>query len=127
MTTDKSDSMTAPAPKKPRRPNFTESELLTMVEEAIKRAEVITGKLDNRITARVKALAWEEVTQGVNTVAKVRRTPDEVRLKFKDFKSAVKKKAAQDTNHMEGTGKKRKRPTVHISSLATFSKVAEKN
>lgn len=90
-----------------RRPRFSECELLTIVEEVEKRQAIITGKHDYSagVTAEKKQLAWQQVCQAVSAVSRVQRTPEEVRKKFVDMKSALKSKAAQEVRHMEGTGK----------------------
>ena len=91
--------------KKTRRPRFTDSEALALVEEVEARSAVILGKLDSRITAEKKAKAWEEVTVQVNVASKVGdRTPDEVRKKFIDLRSSAKIKASKEDNHVQGTG-----------------------
>ena len=56
-----------PLSKKLRRPNFTEAEVLILIEEVKKREHV--SKLDNTVTARSKEFAWEEVTNCVNAVS----------------------------------------------------------
>ena len=88
--------MACPPPsKKVRRPNFTEAEMLTLIEEVKKRGHVILSKLDNTVTAHSKEFAWEEVTSCVNAVSTTKRKPDEVKTKFKDLRFLVKKKAGQ--------------------------------
>ena len=61
--------MGAPPQKIRRRPRFTETELITLVEEVDARAAVILGKLDSKITAEKKWKAWEEVATAVNAVS----------------------------------------------------------
>ena len=58
-----------PPSKKLRRPNFTEAEMLTLIEEVKKREHIILSKLDNTMTARSKEFTWEEVTNCVNAVS----------------------------------------------------------
>ena len=57
--------------KKMQCPRFTETELMTLVEEVDSRASVITGKLDSRITAEKKNKAWEEVAVAVIAVSEL--------------------------------------------------------
>ena len=92
---------------KVRRPNFSDAEMLAMVAAVKERAIVILGKLDTQagVTAAKKLRAWEEVAAAVNAVARVPRITEEVRRKFKDMRSHVKSKAAQEVRQMEGTGK----------------------
>lgn len=96
--------MADPPRKMARRPKFGEAELCAIALGVEERAAIILGKLDSSLTAAMKTVAWEEILQQVNAVSRVRRTCEEVRRKFRDMRSLVKKKAASDTKHMEGTG-----------------------
>ncbi|XP_069992956.1 myb/SANT-like DNA-binding domain-containing protein 4 [Penaeus vannamei] len=106
--------MEGPSQKK-RRPNFSDEEMLALIEAVAKRKNVVLGKLDNRITGQVKNNAWECVTREVNLVARVPRTVAEVRWKFTDLRAAVKKKAAQEKKHMGGTGGGSAVPTTYTA------------
>lgn len=90
--------------KKMRRPRFTDTEILTLVEEVYSRAAVILGKLDSKITADRKTKAWGEVAASVNAVGRAVRTADELRRKFKNLRTHVKSKAAAEQRHVAGTG-----------------------
>lgn len=98
-------TMASEPPKKFRRPRFTDTEALTLVEEVERRCPVIMGRLDNTVTADKKNRAWEEVTAAVNEVSRVGRTLEELRRKFKDLRSHVKIKSAAELRHIAGTGK----------------------
>lgn len=94
--------MAEPPKKLVRRPKFSDAEQYRIVQSVEERATIILGKLDSQLTAAMKNTAWEEVMQEVNVVARVKRTTEEVRRKFRDMRSLVKIKAAADTQHMEG-------------------------
>lgn len=81
--------------------------MLAVVEEVKKRKAVILGKLEYKagVTSERKTQAWDEVAAVVNVVARVPRTPEELRRKFKDMRTQVKSKSAALVRHMEGTGK----------------------
>lgn len=53
-------------------------------------------------------------------MSRVRRTCEEVRRKFRDMQSLVKKKAASDTKYMEGTGKSIK-CHLHVVQFVMFT------
>ena len=89
---------------KKRRPNFTKEEILAIVYGVIERKNLILGKFDTNVTAKVKAIQWQAITDSVNIVSPVRRNFEEVRKKFKDIRTHVKKKAAEDRRHTGGTG-----------------------
>lgn len=50
-------------------------------------------------------MAWLAVLEAVNAVGVTRRTEDEVKKKFRDFRSFVKKKVADARQEMLRTGK----------------------
>lgn len=98
--------MALPYVKHQRRPKFSETEALTLVEEVERRRHIILGRLEgSKVTGEKKQRAWEEVTALVNEVSRVGgRTEEECRRKFKDLRSLVKVKAAKEQRHLAGTG-----------------------
>lgn len=95
-------------PRKRRRPNFSDEEILALVIAVSKNQDILFGKfhLDIGSTASsLKTTAWENVTDAVNGISEVRRNTDEVRKKYKHFKSEVKKKKANEKKHLKGTGR----------------------
>ncbi|XP_050710177.1 myb/SANT-like DNA-binding domain-containing protein 4 [Eriocheir sinensis] len=91
-------------PTKKRRPNFSEEELLMLTAEVSKRKALLLGPLTNSVTLRSKDRAWETVAVAVGGVGRVKREKGEVRKKFKDFRSEVKKKAAKINKERKKTG-----------------------
>ena len=92
-------------PAKRRRPNFTEDELVVMIEEVRQRRVLLLGSFDgDKVTAKKKAHAWEQVTRAINAVSRVQRDATEVRKKFTDYRSYVKKKAAKRIKEQKKTG-----------------------
>ena len=49
-------------------------------------------------------MAWQYVTDAVNIVSVVKRECSDVRKKFTDLKTVVKKKAAEEKKYNTGTG-----------------------
>ncbi|XP_050691561.1 myb-related transcription factor, partner of profilin-like [Eriocheir sinensis] len=88
-----------------RRPNFSNEELLVLIREVTDRKTMLLGKLDStRVTREGKNMAWLAVLEAVNAVGVTRRTEDEVKKKFRDFRSFVKKKVADARQEMLRTG-----------------------
>ncbi|KAG0727455.1 Myb/SANT-like DNA-binding domain-containing protein 4 [Chionoecetes opilio] len=77
-----------------RRPNFTEEELFVLIKEVGARKDIIVSKLGGRVTAECKKYAWDCIASAVNAVGNVVREREEVRKKYVDFRSLVKKRAA---------------------------------
>ena len=97
--------MAGPPPSKTRRPNFSQLELTTLMDEVRKRESIILVKHDSKVTQEKKTVAWNQITDAVNSVGRVPRTAEELRKKFKDLRAQTKSKAARHAQHMEGTGK----------------------
>ncbi|XP_050726956.1 uncharacterized protein LOC127003893 [Eriocheir sinensis] len=98
-------TMALPYVKHQRKPKFSETEALTLVEEVERRRHIILGRLEgSKVTGEKKQRAWEEVTALVNEVSRVGRTEEECRRKFKDLRSLVKVKAGKEQRHLAGTG-----------------------
>ena len=90
---------------KPKRcPNFSDGELFAMVSMVSDNKILLLGKLDNVNTARRKAMGWNLVYYAVNNVSVTRRSRQEVRKKFTEFRANVKKKAASERKHTSRTG-----------------------
>ena len=90
--------------KKQRRSNFTDSELIALINGVAKRRDILFGKFDSTLTHAKKDLAWAAVAAEVNAVATCFRDTNELRRKFSDFKGLVKKKAATEKRYTGGTG-----------------------
>lgn len=99
--------MSGEPPKKTRRPRFSDAELHTIIEEVTKRRNLLFSKHDLKtgVTDIKKQQAWEEVTIVVNAVGRVQRDTEEIKRKFRDMKSHVKHKSAEESKHIAGTGK----------------------
>ncbi|XP_050700090.1 uncharacterized protein LOC126987271 [Eriocheir sinensis] len=87
--------------KRPRKPNFTEAEVLAMVTAIRERYDHLYGRSARYST---KAAAWSQVTEEVNAVGRAQRDIGEIRTKFKHYKSDVKKKRAKDLQYQKETG-----------------------
>ncbi|KAK3890874.1 hypothetical protein Pcinc_005174 [Petrolisthes cinctipes] len=77
---------------------------MIMITEWKRREHVLREKFTRNITAESKRKAWDEITFLVNSVSSVLRTREDVKKKFTDFRSAVKKKAADIRRDSQETG-----------------------
>lgn len=91
--------------KRRRKERFTNDELRVLIEEVAKRKQTLVGRQSSTVTNQDKATAWADNTELVNSVSQTRRTSEEVRKKFIDFKSVVKKKEATRRRQTGLTGK----------------------
>lgn len=51
-----------------RKPNFSEAEDATLIEQYFQRQNVIEGKFGKDLTTKHKQKAWQEITDAVNAV-----------------------------------------------------------
>ncbi|XP_069176652.1 t-SNARE domain-containing protein 1-like [Procambarus clarkii] len=87
-----------------RKANFSEEELTVLVDEVKKRERIIFGKLSRQVTTQDKHCAWSQVAVAVSGVGLCSRQQADVRKKFQDLKSSVKKKLAENAREMRKTG-----------------------
>ena len=97
--------MEAKVAKRKRSANFTAREVETLVTEVEKRKEVLFGKLSGNVTGDLKNKAWAEVTASVNEVGigQVRKEC-EVKKKWSDTMSALKRRESKRHTEMKATG-----------------------
>lgn len=62
-----------PAAKKRRAANFTEEELILIVQGVAERKVVLLGPLPSVVTNKSKTLSWKAVTEAVNSVGRIQR------------------------------------------------------
>ena len=77
---------------KRRRLNFVEEEIFVLIREVTERRNVIHGRLETTLTKQKKKQAWLDITSAVNAVSNTVRNVEEIRRKYVNFRSAVKKK-----------------------------------
>lgn len=99
------DSIMEQANSSKRRPNFSNEEVIALATAVKERQGILLCKFDNNVTAKTKAVQWQEVTDSVNVVSLVKRCVPEVRKKFYDLRTNLKKKVAADDKYSGKTGK----------------------
>ncbi|XP_063806595.1 uncharacterized protein LOC134988132 [Pseudophryne corroboree] len=83
-----------------RQPPFTQRELDILVPQAIDLIHFGTKNMG----AGMRDCIWREITDLVNAVGPIVRTPQEVRRRWDDFKSCLKRKKAAHWNASRATG-----------------------
>ena len=102
-----------------RKPNFTESENVFLVQEFEKHRDILNSKLTSMETNRGKQSVWQEICIGLNRInsnqGKGERTVKEIRRKWKNMVTSAKRHAKQlKSSHKEATG----RPLKPLSALS---------
>lgn len=90
--------------KKTRKVNFSERELLSLLEAVSERFGIISSKFSDCVTNGEKDKAWRGVVTAVNSVGKTERTVSEIKKKWEDMKSRTKKRANEVKKDRNGTG-----------------------
>lgn len=107
-----------PPHKRVRRPNFSDDELLVLIDEVGKRKRVVLEKKFDSgelVSAKTIDNAWVTITQEVNSVSRLKRTTADIRKKFRDMRSHVKSKKANNTKETQKTGTHNSQVTVNLS------------
>ncbi|KAK7136369.1 hypothetical protein R3I94_014880 [Phoxinus phoxinus] len=89
---------------KRRKTNFSEREVEIIVEEMEKQKHVLVNHFNAGVTHIAKNSAWMEILKRVNAVSTCQRELAEVKKKWSDLKTEVRRKVAQARAAMEGTG-----------------------
>ena len=87
-----------------RKPNFSVNEISVITENVKNHLAVIQSKLTNNITNRKKNEVWQEITDAVNAVGTAGRTLAEVKDKWKNLHSTVKKEFSTFRKETKKTG-----------------------
>ena len=67
--------------KRPRKTNWSDSEITVLTEKVEENLDLIRSKFSNNVTNAKKNAAWLEITEAVNAVGVAYRTVQEVRDK----------------------------------------------
>ncbi|XP_030644231.1 nuclear apoptosis-inducing factor 1 isoform X2 [Chanos chanos] len=89
---------------KKRKMNFSEREVEIIVEEMEKQKHILVNHFNAGVTHITKNNAWIEILKRVNAVTTCQRELSEVKKKWSDLKTEVRRKVAQARAAMEGTG-----------------------
>ncbi|XP_044295753.1 nuclear apoptosis-inducing factor 1 [Varanus komodoensis] len=89
-------------PAKKRKMNFSEREVEIIVEELERSKHLLINHFNAGVPLAAKAAAWHNILRRVNAVATCRRELPEVKKKWSDLKTEVRRKVAQVRAAMEG-------------------------
>lgn len=92
------------AKKAKRMKRFTDAEMIALTSAVRERIEVISERLNPKITFKTKKLAWEEITKEVNAVTGLQRTSAQVQEKWRNLKKQVKSTESSRKEIIAGTG-----------------------
>ena len=90
--------------KRPRKTNWSDSEITVLTEKVEENLDLIRSKFSNNVTNAKKNTAWLEITEAVNAVGVAYRTAQEVRDKWKNLTSTAKKELSDFGKEQRKTG-----------------------
>lgn len=88
---------------KKRKMNFSEREVEIIVEEIEKQKHTLVNHFNAGVTHMAKNNAWVDILKKVNAVTTCPRELAEVKKKWSDMKTEVRRKVAQARAAIEGT------------------------
>ncbi|XP_018588464.2 nuclear apoptosis-inducing factor 1-like [Scleropages formosus] len=88
---------------KKRKMNFSDREVEIIVEEIDRHKHVLVNHFNAGVTHIAKNNAWQEILKRVNAVTTCPRELAEVKKKWSDLKTEVRRKVAQARAAMDGT------------------------
>lgn len=89
---------------KKRKMNFSEREVEIIVEEMEKQKHILVNHYNAGVTHIAKNNAWMDILKRVNAVTNCQRELAEVKKKWSDLKTEVRRKVAQARAAIEDTG-----------------------
>ena len=93
-------------PKRPRKANFTDTEVRVLLEEINLEHHVLFMANTQAVTNKVKADAWRKITDKISACGVAVRSPQEVKDKWRALKGAVLNKQRQQGKTGGGTEEK---------------------
>ncbi|XP_028917800.1 nuclear apoptosis-inducing factor 1 [Ornithorhynchus anatinus] len=90
------------APVKKRKMNFSELEVEIIVEELERQKHLLVNHFNAGVPLAAKSAAWQDILRRVNAVTTCRRELPEVKKKWSDLKTEVRRKVAQVRAAVEG-------------------------
>ncbi|XP_046578691.1 myb-related transcription factor, partner of profilin-like [Haliotis rubra] len=85
--------MSMPQRKRNWHTNFSPSEIGFIADEVRARQSVLFGPFSSIVTNTAKIREWDEIATKLNACSSVQRSGAQIRKKWNDYKSQVKKKA----------------------------------
>ncbi|XP_041378040.1 nuclear apoptosis-inducing factor 1-like [Gigantopelta aegis] len=89
---------------KKRKANWNENELEVLADAVVCDINIIRGKFFSSLTHEKKQSVWMKITEKINAVSTAGRSVEEVKKKWHDSLSIVKKKESNRLKSMRETG-----------------------
>ena len=80
---------------RPRKDNFSNNEILALIDAYGRRKDVLQGRFKSTLTNREKKEAWDALTADVKAVSSSRRKPDELKKKWQKLASDARSDLAK--------------------------------
>ncbi len=90
--------------KRPRKPNFSPSESILILQMTEGNLDVIRDKFSNVLTNKKKAEVWQSIRDKVNALGVAKRTTSEIKDKWRTMVTAAKKDFSRERREQRKTG-----------------------
>eukprot|EP00079_Xenopus_tropicalis_P033441 XP_017947212.1 PREDICTED: t-SNARE domain-containing protein 1-like isoform X2 [Xenopus tropicalis] len=87
-----------------RNLKFNEFENEALIEELVPVYHKVIGKYATKTPTAVKAKAWKDIAERVNSVGVCLRNVQNCKKRYQDIKRVLRKKLAEDSRYRSGTG-----------------------
>lgn len=123
-TVSPSSQMQQGKQRRPRKTNWSDSEITVLTERVEEKLDLIRSKFSDSVTNGNKNAAWREIAEAVNAVGVAYRTVQEVRDKWKNMTSAAKKEfsAFGKEQRKTGGGPAPKKPSAGTAKIIEIFK-----
>ncbi|XP_046565347.1 nuclear apoptosis-inducing factor 1-like [Haliotis rubra] len=98
------EASTSSARKRNRLSNYTPSELTMLADEVKCRSHILFGSFSSSITNQTKLKEWDAIAAKISACSSVERTGAQLRKKWNDYKSQVKRRAMDVRKESSKTG-----------------------
>ena len=102
--------------RKARKPNFSVAECNLLLQLAEENLETIREKFSNSLTNKKKKAIWESISEKVNALGVAKRTPTEVREKWRAMCGVAREELNQEKKSKERTGGGKPPPPPNATS-----------
>ena len=90
--------------KRARKPNFSTAECALILQLSEENIEVIQEKFSSTITNKRKNAVWQDICEKVNALGVAKRSPIDIREKWRAMKNEARKEMTKEKNSLGKTG-----------------------
>ena len=90
--------------KRARKPNFSSAECTLILQLAEENLDLLREKFSSTISNKKKNLCWENIGEKVNSLGVSKKTPSDIREKWRAMRNEARKEMSKDRYALGKTG-----------------------